>query len=877
MLIALGFSANAAMYIVGNNPFGNWHTYTGVEMTDNGNGVYTYVTDQISGSVWFVFADNLTAGPNDDWNTFNGNYRYGPLNSGETVTAGVEYTTQKSTNGNVSYKFEGTAGQSYQFTFDTNTMKFKVAGYVAPVVIDTYSVAGEPASVFGGEEWSETNTATEMTLVNGLYTWTAADVALTAGNSVKFKIVGNHDWGHAWPADNYVWEVPESGTYDLVFTIDPDTKDVGFTPTKKQDGPAVDPITGDLFLLGNANGNAWHGNVGIEMATTDEDIYTLTDVAFNDSGDGYAYFSFASKLGEDADDWSFAPYRRGAVEDGTLVQSGVQAVLADWGNTGAFKVVPGTYDVEVSLSSDYVVLTSKAEPVEDTYTVAGTENLFGSFWNPADENNDMVLNAETGLYTWTKNNVVFEDVDTIEFKVVKNHDWDVASWPENNWWHRIATAGTYDFVITFNPATEEVNFTATKQGEEPVEDTYTVAGTENLFGSYWNPADENNDMVLDAETGLYTWTKNNVVFEDVDTIEFKVVKNHDWDVASWPENNWWHRIATAGTYDFVITFNPATEEVNFTANKQGGEEPPVEITVYTVVGPEAIFGTNWDATDENNDMTLEDGVYTWSKENVELTNNFGFKVVGNHDYAVYEWPMGYENNWIATVETPGIYTIEITFDPEEVDTLRIACTLTKTGDIEPVHYDGDVYIMGEVNGNSWATNVGVQMERDAENNVYTATITTAGENVPENEEIGYSYFSFTKQLAETADDWDGIAPYRFGAVSEGDFLVTEELLGQELSLEMGGDAYKIVAGTWDLTLDVDNMTLVIKKQGLRGDVNGDKLVNITDAIQLINAILSSNFETINYANSDVTGEGQVNITDAIQLINFISTGHWYDE
>jgi len=39
-LIALiGFNANAAMYIVGNNPFGDWHTYAGVEKTDNGNGV----------------------------------------------------------------------------------------------------------------------------------------------------------------------------------------------------------------------------------------------------------------------------------------------------------------------------------------------------------------------------------------------------------------------------------------------------------------------------------------------------------------------------------------------------------------------------------------------------------------------------------------------------------------------------------------------------------------------------------------------------------------------------------------------------------------------------------------------------------------------
>ena len=158
MLIALiGMNANAAMYIVGNNPFGNWHTYAGEEMTNNGNGVYTYVTDQISGTVWFVFADNLTTGTSDDWTTFNGEYRYGPLTSGQTISPGVEYTTQKSTNGNVSYNFTGTAGEPYQFTFDTNTMKFKVEGYVEPVVFENFTVAGNNADIFIRSRYSVTS------------------------------------------------------------------------------------------------------------------------------------------------------------------------------------------------------------------------------------------------------------------------------------------------------------------------------------------------------------------------------------------------------------------------------------------------------------------------------------------------------------------------------------------------------------------------------------------------------------------------------------------------------------------------------------------------------------------------------------------------
>ena len=149
MLALIGFNANAAMYIVGNNPFGDWHTYAGVEMTDNGNGVYTYVTDQIGSTVWFVFADSLTTGTSDDWNTFNSNYRYGPLTSGEAIQPGVEYTTQKSTNGSVSYSFAGALGQSYQFTFDTNTMKFKVEGYVPEPEFNSFTVVGNNEDIFG--------------------------------------------------------------------------------------------------------------------------------------------------------------------------------------------------------------------------------------------------------------------------------------------------------------------------------------------------------------------------------------------------------------------------------------------------------------------------------------------------------------------------------------------------------------------------------------------------------------------------------------------------------------------------------------------------------------------------------------------------------
>ena len=233
MMIALiGFNANAAIYIVGDSPFAGWHTYNGTEMTDNGDGTYSYKAT-ISGSVWFVFADQLTEGTSDDWTTFNPNYRIGPTNGDETVTVDQGWvTTQKAGGDNGAYKFTG-SGNEYTFTFDLNTMKFKVEGIVDVPTTDTYTVAGSPTTVFGSS-WSATDTNNDMTLVNGLYTWSRENVEVPL-SGFAFKVVYNHDWGTAYPSSNYVQSVDKHGYYDVVITFNADTKEVICTATLKQE------------------------------------------------------------------------------------------------------------------------------------------------------------------------------------------------------------------------------------------------------------------------------------------------------------------------------------------------------------------------------------------------------------------------------------------------------------------------------------------------------------------------------------------------------------------------------------------------------------------------------------------------------------------
>ena len=55
--------------------------------------------------------------------------------------------------------------------------------------------------------------------------------------------------------------------------------------------------------------------------------------------------------------------------------------------------------------------------------------------------------------------------------------------------------------------------------------------------------------------------------------------------------------------------------------------------------------------------------------------------------------------------------------------------------------------------------------------------------------------------------------------------------------------------------------------GLKGDVNGDGRVNVSDVTELINMILG--VTTMNKARADVNGDGQVNVSDVTALINII--------
>ena len=124
-----------------------------------------------------------------------------------------------------------------------------MAVFSASLFAATYTVAGDNTTVFG-KAWTPAETANDMTLVDGLYTFAKTDVTLPAG-SIAFKVCQDHAWTNSWPAQNYSLSIPASGKYDITITFNESTKDVNAKADKKEDVVVLPSIAMHGNFLGS--------------------------------------------------------------------------------------------------------------------------------------------------------------------------------------------------------------------------------------------------------------------------------------------------------------------------------------------------------------------------------------------------------------------------------------------------------------------------------------------------------------------------------------------------------------------------------------------------------------------------------------------------
>ena len=115
------------------------------------------------------------------------------------------------------------------------------------------------------------------------------------------------------------------------------------------------------------------------------------------------------------------------------------------------------------------------------------------------------------------------------------------------------------------------------------------------------------------------------------------------------------------TFDVVGSISIHNENIQFQPITITESAGPVADT-WTVAGsPVTLFGTEWDTTNEANDMTLTEGLYVWEKKGVELTKSVvKFKVVKNH-----AWDESYPaDDYALNIPADGTYDVMITFNAE---------------------------------------------------------------------------------------------------------------------------------------------------------------------------------------------------------------------
>lgn len=113
----------------------------------------------------------------------------------------------------------------------------------------TYTVAGSAGLC--GSNWTPTDTNNDMELKDGLWTKTYTNVP---ADTYEFKVVKDHVWDSAWPADNYVLNLTQ--TCDVVITFNRATGEVKATVGIPVNGISLDQTAAGMMVGDSVTLNA---------------------------------------------------------------------------------------------------------------------------------------------------------------------------------------------------------------------------------------------------------------------------------------------------------------------------------------------------------------------------------------------------------------------------------------------------------------------------------------------------------------------------------------------------------------------------------------------------------------------------------------------
>ena len=203
--------------------------------------------------------------------------------------------------------------------------------------------------------------------------------------------------------------------------------------------------------------------------------------------------------------------------------------------------------------------------------------------------------------------------------------------------------------------------------------------------------------------------------------------------------------------------------------------------------------------------------------------------------------------------------------------------------------DGDSYTFYQANGN-WGGGFGYTgygfFGEFGEGQDYTpkSAVETMEMTVKEGESAEFKYlFTSSMHTPQYGPCYDTAGGYTEVYVGKnGNETVTAADLKKDIKVDSEGK-FRVTfptAGTYVVSARYYNSDgtrgacnayckVTVEANALLGDVNGDGVVNLSDAITLLNKVTAA--EEIDASVGDVNGDGTVNLQDAIKLLNMITS------
>lgn len=411
----------------------------------------------------------------------------------------------------------------------------------------TYTVAGSEALL--GVAWDTTAVANDMIKQSdGTYKLIKEDVTLHKNTNYEYKVAIDHKWHNGEASDNSILSVDKDGRYNVTFTYYPDL----VAPETSHSVELIQEIVIDpvAVIAGELAHNGWLPGDTLTLSS-DKKSASITL-------EGLAAGSYEFKMvinGEwqsaDGEGDSKYTFHRGWKEAAHIKGGSRNMILeAD---------VAGDYGVTWFFENDSLAFTFPAPaPVYPDYFLKNNWGTAEWTWKQATRDSEGLYRLENVVYggTGVNFNTVAADNDDSKFVAHENLKYTDGS--------AITPYDTLNFVL--DPANDTIWAEVVNKDVA----TYAVAGSSlALFYNQWEPCHPygyTNMKKLDD--GSYEYKVEGVTLP-AGNIEYKVVKNCDFENGNWPSENAILSISESGIYDVTFTFNPATGAVSAEATFKG--------------------------------------------------------------------------------------------------------------------------------------------------------------------------------------------------------------------------------------------------------------------------------------------------------------------